>query len=175
VLPRASADEHWTVVAPMANVDADAGTHVVGVAPSTTSDADAANVTDAPLADVASVVMVAGTVTAGAVESRTVTMNPAVAALPRASADEHVTVVAPRRNVDPGEGVHVSDVAPSTESSADTENGTGAPLGDVASAIMSAGTVKAGGVVSTTVMVNAAEPVLPWASVDEQRTVAAPI
>src|SRR5207245_1440374 len=63
---------------------------------------------------------------------------------------------------------------PSTRSLALAENGTAAPAALVASATMGAGTVSAGGVVSTTVRLNEPDPRLPWASLDEQCTAVVP-
>jgi hypothetical protein len=83
-----------------------------------------------------------------------------------------VTVVVAIGNVDPEPGVHVGVTAPLTMSVADAEKETTAPLGPVASAVMSPGTVTAGGVVSRTVTVNVfAELVLPASSVAVQLTV----
>lgn len=47
---------------------------------------------------------------------------------------------------------------------------TTAPLGPVPSIVIGAGTVKTGGVVSTTVTENESVAVLPWASIDAQVT-----
>ena len=83
-----------------------------------------------------------------AVKSPTVTLKVVVAMLPQASVAVHVTVVMPGGNNEPDAGVHVGVMGPSTVSEADAENVTEAPDGPVASAVMSAGTVTVGGVVS---------------------------
>ena len=75
VLSRVSAEEHDTVVAPTAKVEPDAGVQVIGRAPSTLSVAVAAYVTTAPDALVAVAATDAGKARAGAVVSRTVTVN----------------------------------------------------------------------------------------------------
>src|SRR5262249_38664745 len=143
--------------------------------PSTRSYADTLNVTEAPDGPVASAVMFAGTVTAGAVVSATVTVKVFEPGLPAASVAEHVTVVAPSANVDPDAGTHVGVIDPSTASVADAPlYDTTAPAALVASAMMFGGTVTTGPVVSWTFTVNEAEPVLVWASVAEQFTVVVP-
>jgi hypothetical protein len=68
--------------------------------------------------------------------------------LPDLSVAEHDTTVEPTGNVEPEAGVQVTDTEPSTESSAETVKVTTAPLGPVASTVMSAGTVTTGGVLS---------------------------
>src|SRR5215831_19468863 len=101
--------------------------------------------------------MFAGTVITGAVVSLTVTVNDAEATLPALSDAVHVTVVVPSGKVDPDAGVHVTGTTPSTSSSADAVYVTTAPAGLVASAVMFAGTVITGGIVSgcgVTVTVN---------------------
>ncbi len=65
-------------------------------------------------------------------------------------------------------------VGPSTRSVADAEKLTAAPPGPVASTVLSAGTVTAGGVVSTTVTSNESDPALPRESVEEQVTTVVP-
>src|SRR2546422_11690923 len=119
--------------------------------------ADAANVARAPPGPVASTVMLAGIVTTGAVVSRTVTVNVAVATFPWASVAVQSTRVVPSENMDPDDGLQVAVTGPSTMSVAPTDNGTVAPPDPVASALMSAGTSSAGGVVSTTRTVDVGE------------------
>ena len=61
---------------------------------------------------------------------------------------EHVTEVTPSGNVDPEAGLHDTGTGPSTMSVAEGAKETAAPDGPVASAIVSAGSVNTGGVVS---------------------------
>jgi hypothetical protein len=82
--------------------------------------------------------------------------------------------VSPRAKVLPDGGVHVTATEPSTMSKALATKVTVAPAGPVASAVMSAGRVSAGGVVSTTVTSNDPVPVLRWSSVAEQPTSTVP-
>ena len=77
---------------------------------------------------------------AGGVVSTTETSKDAAAALPRASAAEHVTVVEPSANVAPEAGAHDGVTAPSTRSDADAPKTTAAPAGHVASAVTFVGT-----------------------------------
>src|SRR2546426_6876170 len=74
--------EHVTEVTPSGNVEPDRGEQDADNGPSTVSVACAVNVARAPPGPVASRVMLAGTVTSGAVVSRTVTVNVAGAAIP---------------------------------------------------------------------------------------------
>src|SRR2546425_10305101 len=122
----------------------------------------------------ASRTMSPGTVMCGGVVSRTVTANEDEPVFPWASVAVQSTGVVPSGNMDPDDGLQVAVTGPSTMSVAPIENGTVAPPGPVASAIISAGTVSAGGVVSTTRTVKDAMPVLPWASVARHTTVVAP-
>src|SRR5919197_4833320 len=71
---RTSLAVHVTVVVPNGNVDPLDGEQATGTAPSTVSMADAVYVNIAPAALVASIDAFAGTVIAGAVRSRTVTI-----------------------------------------------------------------------------------------------------
>jgi len=75
-------------------------------------------------------------------------LNEAEPVLPALSLTEHDTVVEPNANVEPDEGLQVGANGPSTRSEAEAAYVTTAPLGPVASAVMSAGTVITGGVVS---------------------------
>src|SRR3954469_10281484 len=115
-LPAASVAEHVTVVVPTGNVLPEAGSQVTGTEPSTASLAVAVKLTAAPVADVASAVMSAGSVRSGAVVSATVTTNDFVPGLPAASVAVQSTVVSPIGNVLPLAGVHVAVTAPSTSS-----------------------------------------------------------
>src|SRR2546428_12735496 len=166
--------EHVTEVTPSGNVEPDGGEQDADNGPSTMSVADAVKVARAPPGPVASTVMLAGIVTTGAVVSRTVTVNVAVATFPWASVAVQSTRVVPSENMDPDDGLQVAVTGPSTMSVAPTENGTAAPPEPVASATMSAGIVSDGDVVSTTRIVKDAMPVLPWASVARHTTVVAP-
>src|SRR5688572_19943308 len=174
VLPAASVALHVTSVEPRPNVLPEAGTHVVGRLPLTMSNADAENVALAPDGPVASFVMSLGTVTAGGVVSTTFTLNFAEPVLPAASVALHVTSVEPRPNVLPEAGTHVVGRLPLTMSNADAENVAVAPAGLVASVVMSAGTVTAGGVVSRTTTLKLPSAVLPELSVAVQSTVVVP-
>src|SRR2546422_11356592 len=116
-----------------------------------------------------------GTVMCGGVVSRTVTANEDEPVFPWASVALQSTRVGPSGNMDPDDGLQVAVTGPSTMSVAPTENGTVAPPEPVASAMMSAGTSSDGGVVSTTRIVNVAEPVVPCASVAVQLTTVLPI
>ena len=162
--------EHVTVVVPSPNVDGDAFVQDGVSAPLTISVALAAKLTDAPDGPVASTTMLAGTVTDGGVVSRTVTLKLADAVLLEASVAEHVTGVVPSPNVD-GDGFEQLAVsAPLTLSLALAAKLTDAPEGPVASTTMSAGTVTDGFVVSRTITLKLADPVLCAASVAQQVT-----
>src|SRR3989442_7266942 len=77
--------EQVTEVTPSGNVEPDREEQDADNGPSTVSIADAVKVTRAPPGPVASRVMLAGTVTSGAVGSLTVNVNVAVATVPFAS------------------------------------------------------------------------------------------
>src|SRR5947207_3222269 len=98
--------------------------------------------------------MSAGTVSVGAVVSLTVTLKLPFPVLPRLSLAEQFTVVAPRGNVLPEAGEQSIATAPSTRSDALAEYVATAPAADVASFVMSAWRISAGGVVSTTLTWN---------------------
>ncbi len=112
---------------------------------------------------------------AGPVVSTTVTTKPAEPVLPAASVIEQVTVVVPSAKTDAEEGGQVGRAG-----AVDGVGGRGGEASrrrrrrSVASAVMSAGTVTAGAVVSSTVTMNDPVPVLPAASVAEQLTVVVP-
>jgi len=91
--------------------------------------------------------------TIGGVVSCTVTVNDAVLVLPAASVAVHITVVVPNEKVEPEAGEHVTGIEPSKLSVAVAVYATVAPAGDVASAVIGAGTVIDGGVASCVVMV----------------------
>ena len=152
-LPAASTASHRTVVLPRANRLPGAGTQVAMPAPSTSSlVTGAAYGTVAPVGPVASAVTSpCGAMTGAAVSTVTVTVNGWVVVLPAASVDVHVTVVAPIGNVEPEAGVQSTGSVPSTASvAAGAVQEATAPDGPVAGIDRSAGTVKAGPVVSTT-------------------------
>src|SRR6185295_18035455 len=108
------------------------------------------------------------------VVSVTVTVNDAAPLFPLVSAAVQFTVVAPSGNVDPLAGVQVTGRGPSTRSLADAVKLNTAPLEPVASTVAFAGTVTTGPVVSVTVTVNDAAPLLPFVSVAVQFTVVGP-
>jgi hypothetical protein len=125
---------HVTVVVAMAKVLPEAGEHVGLSGPSTMSLAEAANGTLAPEAPVASVVILAGGVTVGAVVSTTVTVNDAVPVRPsRVSVAVQVTGVAPTGNIVPDAWSHET-VYGSTMVTV-TVNVATAPAGEVASTV----------------------------------------
>jgi hypothetical protein len=101
----------------------------------------------------------------------TVNKNDAVPVLPALSVAEQLTVVVPTGNVEPDAGVQTGVIEPSTRSVADALNVTVVPEELGAATVMSAGTETEGAVVSLTVIVNDAVPVLPAESVAEQFTV----
>jgi hypothetical protein len=94
--------------------------------------------------------------------------------LPALSVAVQVTVVVPMRNVLPLGGSQVGASVPSTVSLAEAVKVTTAPAGLVAKTLIVAGTVSAGGVVSTTMTMRNSEPVLPAVSVAVQVTVVVP-
>jgi hypothetical protein len=147
VLPALSCAEQVTVVAPSGNVDPEGGVQVTGTEPSTRSEAEAEKFTTTPLAPAAACTVIsAGRLNFGGVLSTTVTLNDADPVLPALSVAEHVTLVEPSGNVDPEEGVQVGVRDAPAASSADAVKVTIAPLGPLASTVMSLGTVTTGGV-----------------------------
>jgi hypothetical protein len=123
---------------------------------------------------VASSVALAGTVTTGPVVSATVTVNDAAPVFPFASVAVHVTVVAPSGKVDPLAGVQLTATLPFTRSFAVAVKVKLAPVALVASTVTFAGTVTPGPVVSVTVTVKDAAPLLVFVSVAVQVTVVGP-
>jgi hypothetical protein len=166
---------HVTVVGPSGNVEALGGVQFTATTPSMLSVADAVKVNVAPVGPVASTVAFPGTVTTGGVVSFTVTVKEAEPVLLCVSVAVQVTVVAPIGNVEPLAGVQLTGRAPSTLSVAEAEYVKTAPVSPVASTVALAGMVMTGGVLSVTVTVNEAEPVLPWVSVAVHVTVVVPI
>ena len=131
--------------------------------------------TRAPEGAVASAWIGSGTVRTGGVVSITVTWNNPVTVFPWESEAEQTTfVVTKTGKVEPEAGEHVTATGPSTRSVAEAEYVTTAPLGPVAEAVISAGSVRVGGVVSRTVIVENAEPTLLAASVAVQVTAVVP-
>jgi hypothetical protein len=106
--------------------------------------------------------------------SVTVTVKDAVPLLLRASVAVQVTVVVPSGNVDPLAGVQLTATLPSTTSLAVTLYVKITPVAPVASTVALAGTVTTGRVVSVTVTVKEAAPLLPRASMAVHVTVVAP-
>jgi hypothetical protein len=148
LLPALSVASQLTAFSPRANVEPEAGVHVTDTEPSIASDAEAVKVTIAPLAPLASTVMSAGTLRTGGALSSTVTVKVAVAVLPALSVAEHVTLVEPIAKVESEAGLQLGLIAPSTASDAEAVNVTTAPSFEVASTVMSAGTVTTGTVLS---------------------------
>ena len=171
VLPAASIAEQLTVVVPGANVKPEAGEQVTVTALSTMSLADALNVTTTPASEVAGAVRLPGNDNVGLVVSCTVTVKLSLPVLPAASVAEQITGVVPSGKVDPEEGEQLGVTVPSTRSRADAVKVTTAPEGPVASAVMPAGIVIAGAVVSWTVTVKLSLVLLPRESLAEQLTV----
>ncbi len=137
------------MVVPNGKVAPEVGAQVGVIAPSTRSVAETWKLTAAPIALVASAVMLAGTVRAGAVLSWTVTVKVlALLVLPVESFAVQDTVVMPSAKVAPEAGVQFTTGDGSTRSAAVAVKVTAAPAALVASAVMSAGTVSVGGVVS---------------------------
>ena len=140
--------EQLTVVVAIWNVEPEAGVQVTVREPSTRSVAVAVNVATLPDALIASKVILAGSVSVGAVVSLTVTVKDADPVLPAASVAEQFTVLVVIGNVEPEAGVHVTGTGPSTLSVAVTVNVTTLPDAEVASEVMLEGTVRTGGIVS---------------------------
>jgi hypothetical protein len=88
-------------------------------------------------------------VVSGAVVSTTITLNDAVEVFPTASLAVQLTVVVPIGYVEPDMLSQEGVIEPSMLSLAVAVNETTAPLGEVASAVISAGTLSIGGVAST--------------------------
>ena len=107
----------FTVVVVIAKVDPEAGEQLTVTEPDTRSFAVGfVNVTDAPEAEVASVVMFAGTLLiTGPVVSTTLTWNEAELLFPCVSEALQVTVWSPTENVDPESGLQ-SELATPLES-----------------------------------------------------------
>jgi hypothetical protein len=110
---------HVTVVVPTGNVEPDPGTQNTGSLPSVASVAvGLVNVTTAPAAEVAGVVIFDGTplITGGLAALVTVTVNDVELLFPFASVAVQVTVVVPIGNVEPDGGTQLTGSVPSTTS-----------------------------------------------------------
>ena len=174
VLLCASVAEQLTVVAPNANVPAEAGEHATKTEPSTRSEDEAVNVTTAPEELVASAVMFAGKFRVGGVVSCTMTVKLPLDVLPCASVAEQLTVVVPSANVLAEAGEQTTGTETSTMSEDEAVNVATAPEELVASEVMFAGRLNTGGVVSCTVTVKLPLAALPRVSDAEQLTVVTP-
>ena len=171
--PRASVAVHEDLGVPEPDAWLRAGVQLTATSPSTASCAEAWNEATAPAADVASSSSAEGSVSSGAVVSRTETVKLDCTAFACASVAEHATAVSPSANVEPEAGVQLAASDPSTRSDAIGAKVTDAPLAEVASATTSE-TSSVGAVVSTTWTENEARPTLPWASCAEQETTVVP-
>jgi len=120
-------------------------------------------------APVASTVMFTGIVSAGGVLSVTVTSKRAVALRPCASVAVQLTGVVPSGKPKPDAGVQTGAIGPVTRSVALAVKLTGV-IAPVASTVMFAGIVSAGGVLSVTVTSKRAVALRPCASVAVQLT-----
>jgi hypothetical protein len=121
LLPAPSVAVHSTVFVPSAKVLPDPGLQLGVTLPLTVSVAETpVKFTLAPAGLVASAVSVPGTVTIGAVVSRTVTVKLPLALLPELSAALQLTVVAPSGNVLPEAGLQLGLKLPLTVSVAET-------------------------------------------------------
>jgi len=173
VLLALSVAEQLTDVVPTGKVLPEGGTQVTGSEPSITSVAVAVKVTTAPDGPVAVVVMSAGSVRMGAPLSCTVTLKLPLAGF-EPSVAEQLTDVVPSGKVLPEGGTQVTETAPTTISVAEAEKATTAPDGLVAAAVILAGRLKVGVVVSTIVTVKDPLADNPPESVTEQLTVVVP-
>jgi hypothetical protein len=133
--------------------------------------------TVAPPVDVASLVIDEGTEIVGGVVSCTFTVNDALELFPCVSLAPQFTVVVAIEKVDPDAGKQETPTEPETVSLAvGAVKLTLAPEADVASLVMFPGTpLITGATVSTTVILNVAELVLPGVSFAVQVTVCSPI
>src|SRR6266581_3486310 len=148
VFPWESVALQMTVIVPRPKTLPEAGVHVGTIEPSTISVAEAEKLTVAPEGPEASTIMVAGTVTIGAVVSRTVTWKLPFTLFPRLSPAEQLTVVSPSGKVEPEAGEHSTETGPSTRSRAVALKVALAPFEPVASTIMSPERWSDGAVVS---------------------------
>ena len=162
-----------TSVVPITNVDPDAGEQTAGIEPSSMSLPTALNVTAAPAALVAGVVMSAGGVNVGGLFVTVTVKSPeAVACIE--SVTVQWTVVVPIGNVVPDGGTHTAAMVPSSMSLPFAVNVTTAPAALVAPFVMLAGGVNVGALL-VTITVKDPVAVRPPESVTEQFTVVVPI
>ena len=117
----------------------DEGLQITASDPSTMSFAETVKSTAAPLALVASNVMLPGRVRIGGVVSTTVIWNEPIPVLPAVSVAEHWTVVAPRAKTVPEVGLQETPSEPSTASLEEALKVTAVPSGPVASDVMALG------------------------------------
>jgi hypothetical protein len=150
VLEALSDAAQFTVVAPSGNIQPEGGLQTTAGLGSHTSEAVELNSTTVPPMPVHSTVRLVEHVSAGPVESWTVTINEHVFVFPEASETEQVTVVAPTLKVDPDGGVHVVVGLPSQRSLAITSNCTNAPVAPVHSSVRLVEHVMDGALVSVT-------------------------
>jgi hypothetical protein len=143
-----------TKVVPNGNMLPEAGAHSIMTLASQASVAVTTNPTGAPFGPVHSAVMSAGQVMTGGVVSTMVTSKQQVAVLPESSVAVQQTSVVPSGNVLPEAGTHETGTLASQTSVAVAVKFTCAPFVPVHSAVMSAGQVMTGGVVSETVTSN---------------------
>src|SRR2546427_7990631 len=127
VLPWASVAVHRTAMVPRGNVDPEAGLQDTATDPSTRSVAEGAKEAEAPDGPVASAIISAGSVSAGGVETWTITSNDPDATFPAASVVEQDTLVGPIGNVEPESGAHWTGTVPSTRAFAETARETPPP------------------------------------------------
>src|SRR5205823_1314637 len=122
-------------------------------------------------------VVVAGTVSAGAVVSTTRTVNVGFVTLPCVSLAAHTTVVVPSGKLVPGVREQTTGRGPSTRSLAEgARHVTTAPARAVASTVISDGTPEnAGGVRSATVTLKVAKAALPCESAALHATLVVPV
>ena len=138
-----------TVVTPAEKALPEAGEQVTAVGPEIRSTAVGSEYVTTALGKPNTAMFAGVPEITGGVVSRTVTVKDAVPVLDPSDA-VHVTVVAPRGNVDPEAGEHVGAIEPATMSVAEDENDTTAPAALVAPVTMFAGTVTTGATVSLT-------------------------
>ena len=161
VLPAASLATSCTAEVPRGKTEADGGAATTATALSTLSVAVAAKSTAAPAALAASTASRVGTLITGGAMSATVMVIWEVAVYLAASVAVSWTVEVPIGKVLPEAGVAVTATGPSTQSTALAENSATAPDASAATMGATVGADMAGGVLSATVTVNEAEPVLP--------------
>lgn len=168
---------HVTTVVAVGNSLPELGVQVATPTPSTMSNmAGDVYETISPEGLSVLLIMSAWGLITGGVVSCTVTLKLPAIELPESSVAVQVTdVVASSGKVLPEAGEQVNVTEASAISVAEAENVTAAPDGPVASAMMSAGKVRIGSVVSCTVTLKLPVAVLPRVSDAEQLTAVVPI